>query len=219
MSTIRILSLSGAVLYESEAPDVRAALVEAVAQRIVLGCANLDGAYLHGANLRGADLRGADLGGAYLGGANLHGANLGGAYLGGADLRGAYLHGANLGGAYLHGAYLHGANLGGAYLHGAYLHGANLGGAYLGNRRVLQIAGSRDWIVVIQTPESVDVSIGCCRHDLPHWLEHYQGIGRQYGYTSEQIEEYGAHLRHVEAWARMASVPIAEPAQTGEVAP
>jgi hypothetical protein len=134
MSTIRILSISGAVFYESEAPNVRAALVEAVAQRVVLG---------------GADLRGADL----------------------------------------------------------------------GNRRVLQIAGSRDWIVVIQTPESVEVSIGCCRHDLPHWLERYQGIGLEYGYTPEQIAEYGAHLRHVEAWVRMAPVPIAEPAQTGEVAP
>ena len=84
MSTIRILSLSGTVIYESEASDVRAALVEAVAQRVVLG-----GAYLRGADLGGADLGGAYLGGAYLGGAYLGGADLGGAYLGGADLGGA----------------------------------------------------------------------------------------------------------------------------------
>jgi uncharacterized protein YjbI with pentapeptide repeats len=86
------------VLCAFEEPDLRSAVVKAVAT---------------GAYLRGADLRGADLSGAYLSGADLRGA-----YLSGADLRGAYLRGAYLSGAYLYGAYLSGAYLRGADLRG-----------------------------------------------------------------------------------------------------
>jgi hypothetical protein len=108
--------LTKSVIYETEAKDLRAAVV---------------GAVMRGAYLGGADLGGADLGGADLGGADLGGAYLRGAYLGGADLGGADLGGADLGGAYLRGADLRGAYLGGAYLGGAYLRGADLRGAYL----------------------------------------------------------------------------------------
>ena len=102
---IRIINwITGAVIYESDKPTVKEAVVEAVA-----GDANLRGAYLRGADLRGADLRGANLGGAYLRGADLRDANLRGAYLRGADLRDA-----NLRGAYLRGADLRDANLRGA---------------------------------------------------------------------------------------------------------
>ena len=81
-----------AVLYHStSAPDLSAAVVEAVKDGANLDGANLDGAYLHGANLDGANLDGANLDGA-----NLHGAYLRGANLRGANLRGANLRGANL---------------------------------------------------------------------------------------------------------------------------
>ena len=56
--------ITGAVLYESEKPTIKEALVDA----------NLRGADLRGANLRGADLRGANLYGANLYGADLRGA-------------------------------------------------------------------------------------------------------------------------------------------------
>jgi uncharacterized protein YjbI with pentapeptide repeats len=114
--TIQIKSRTGQVLFETEADDLKSAVIAAVKS---------------GAYLSSADLGGANLGGAYLAGAYLSGANLGGAYLSGADLGGANLAGADLGGANLAGADLGGADLRGAYLSGAYLAGADLGGADL----------------------------------------------------------------------------------------
>ena len=73
--------ISGATLYECEAPTLREAIVSAKVRG-----ADLRGADLRGANLRGADLRGADLSRADLSGADLSWANLSGANLSGADL-------------------------------------------------------------------------------------------------------------------------------------
>ena len=106
---MKIVSVSGKVLYDSEKESMKDAVVDAVENGANLGDAYLRGANLYGANLRGANLRGANLGranlrGANLYGANLYGANLGDAYLYGADLGDAYLYGADLGGAYLGGA-------------------------------------------------------------------------------------------------------------------
>ena len=84
---IKILNwVTGAVLYESDKPTLKEAVVDA----------NLRGANLYDANLRGANLRGADLYGANLRGANLRGADLYDANLYGANLYDANLRGANL---------------------------------------------------------------------------------------------------------------------------
>jgi len=69
------------VLFEADAPTIKAALDIAVLSR-----ANLSGANLSRANLSGANLSGANLSGANLSGANLSGADLSGANLSGADL-------------------------------------------------------------------------------------------------------------------------------------
>ena len=61
---IQIKTIWGTVLYESEKPTVKEAVVDA----------NLRGANLRDANLRGANLRGANLRGADQYGANLRGA-------------------------------------------------------------------------------------------------------------------------------------------------
>jgi hypothetical protein len=87
---IQILNwITGTVIYESDKPTLKEAVVEANLRGANLRGADLRGADLYGANLRGADLRGADLYGANLRGANLRGANLYGADLRGADLYGA----------------------------------------------------------------------------------------------------------------------------------
>ena len=145
---------------------------------------NKDGAVLRtvdadtllGANLSGADLRGADLSGA-----NLSGANLSGADLRGADLSGADLHWANLSGANLRGANLSGANLRGAGL--------------LARQYVCQIHASRHAIVAIDD----DVRIGCRRRPLAEWLETFEPVGRENGYTEAEIAEYGGWLRQIAA--------------------
>jgi len=121
---MNIKYINGTVLWSGDAPDIKTALIAAVAARADLRGVNLREANLVGANLWGAKLREANLRGADLWGVNLREANLWGAFL-----RGANLGGANLGGAYLWGANLRGANLGGADLRGAYLVRADLRGA------------------------------------------------------------------------------------------
>ena len=104
-----------------------------------------------------------------------------------ANLRGVDLREANLRGADLRGADLHEANLRGANLHGANLHGANLSeGATI-------IIGSRHVVTVY--PDRV--SIGCHTRTLAKWLDSYERIGAEEGYTTEQIAEYGEILNRV----------------------
>ena len=154
--------------------------------------ANLRGADLREANLRGADLRGADLHEANLRGANLHGANLHGANLDEANLHGANLDEANLREADLSGANLRGANLSEANLREADLRGANLRGANLSEGATI-IIGSRHVVTVY--PDRV--SIGCHTRTLAKWLDSYERIGAEEGYTTEQIAEYGEILNRV----------------------
>jgi hypothetical protein len=152
-----------------------------------------DGAVLHTvdadtlrrANLYGANLREADLYVADLYGANLYGANL----------RGADLYGANLRGADLRGADLRDADLRDADLRDADLRGADLRDAYLDQCKqyIAFIRGSRHSIVVIDD----DIRIGCQRMTLGEWLDKFESVGREAGYTEQQITEYGIYLKAI----------------------
>jgi len=42
--------------------------------------------------------------------------------------------------------------------------------------------------------------IGCESHPIDYWMEHYVEVGKQHGYTSEQIEEYGRHIQYAAKW-------------------
>ena len=110
--------------------------------------------------------------------ANLSGADLSGADLSGADLRGADLSGADLRGADLTGANLRGANLTGANLRGAT---APFTIGYFGRHTGIAVGGS--------------ISIGCERHTYDQWLTDYKKIGREHGYTADEIADYGAWIK------------------------
>jgi len=173
--------------------------------------ANLSAAHLRGANLtytcltcadlHGADLTGANLSGANLYFANLSGANLTGAKLTGANLRDAHLRGANLRDANLTCADLSDANLIGADLTGANLRDADLRGADLtgavlpANPYIVLIEGTRDTIVAVDD----DVQIGCKRHTIGWWLDHFEAVGQDASYSPAEIAEYGLHLAQVAA--------------------
>ena len=88
---MKIVSVSGKSLYNSEKKLVK----DAVSDALESG-ANIRGANLRDANLSGADLSGADISGADLRDADLSGADLRGADFSGADLRDADLSGADL---------------------------------------------------------------------------------------------------------------------------
>ena len=141
--------------------------------------------------LRGADLRDADL--SY---ANLYEANLEGADLGEANLYEARLRRANLTDANLSCANLTDANLVRADLRGADLRGANLTRADLKYANIIRTRGiytiqlDRDLIIA----HASQVQIGCEKHSIYHWLEHYKEIGKNNDYTDKQIEMYGEAL-------------------------
>ena len=137
----------------SDAKNLGAATIKALAEKANLRSADLRFADLGSANLRSADLRFADLGSADLrfadlGSANLRFADLGSANLRSADLRSADLRFADLGSA----------NLGSADLRSAHISKAKI-------RRILQIGpiGSRDSMLVIWVMEAGDFrySTGC----------------------------------------------------------
>ena len=116
--------------------------------------------------------------------------SLSGANLSWADLRGANLRGANLSWADLREANLSGADLCGADLRGADLRGADLSQC---EQYVAVIQASRHSIVVIND----DIRIGCQRMTLVDWLERFEAVGREAGYTEQQIAEYGIYLRAI----------------------
>lgn len=109
---------------------------------------------------------------------DLHDANLRGADLRWADLRWANLSGANLSGADLRDADLRGADLSGADLSGA--EGAFTIG-YFGRHHAVAAGGH--------------IVIGCERRTYEEWLENYAAIGHKYGYTYEEIDDYGAWIQ------------------------
>ena len=52
---------------------------------------------------------------------------------------------------------------------------------------------SRHSIVAIDD----DIMIGCQRMTLAEWLERFEAIGREAGYTEQQIAEYGIYLKAI----------------------
>ena len=87
-----------------------------------------------------------------------------------------------------------GADLSGAYLNRADLSGANLSGANL-DAWSMVIPASRH--VITAYPDRVQ--IGCHSREIDSWLKIYERVGREEGYTAEQIAEYGEHLRRIKA--------------------
>jgi hypothetical protein len=42
-----------------------------------------------------------------------------------------------------------------------------------------------------------DICIGCQRMTLAEWLERFEVVGREAGYTEQQIAEYGIYLKAI----------------------
>lgn len=104
----------------------------------------------------------------------------------------ANLQGANLRDANLWGANLRDANLQGANLQGANLEDANFNGTCLQDKVIVQFSfDNRHQAILIGD----ELSIGCEKHSLDHWLEHYESIGKSSQYTDAEIRAYGILIK------------------------
>ena len=110
-----------------------------------------------------------------------------------ADLRNINLRYANLRGADLRDADLRGAELRGSDLTGANLEGADLEGVDLEGTGVYFFKGPCRR--AIYNSKDDKLYIGCQVHSLDYWLENYVDIGKEHGYTDEDIEVYGNWIK------------------------
>ena len=62
---------------------------------------------------------------------------------------------------------------------------------YNNNLILKQINGSQH---KIQYLAGDYIQIGCEIHTTQHWRDHYRKIGKQHGYTEEQIQEYREYI-------------------------
>ena len=58
----------------------------------------------------------------------------------------------------------------------------------------LQIRGTRH---MLTNSAHGQITIGCCSHGFEYWKKHYRAIGIDYGYSAEQIQEYGHHIAYI----------------------
>ena len=109
-----------------------------------------------------------------------------------ADLRYADLSAANLGSADLSAADLRYANLSAANLGYANLSGADLRYANLSSANLLIFQFQRH--TAYFTLDGT-LRIGCHCLPISEWLETYEDLGKQEGYTQSQIKAYGSFIK------------------------
>ncbi len=66
-----------------------------------------------------------------------------------------------------------------------------------------QIQGSRHIVTLYSLSQ---IAIGCHVHDISEWQDKFEAIGRKEGYSKEHIEEYGLHIAHMAALAKLLAV-------------
>jgi uncharacterized protein YjbI with pentapeptide repeats len=147
-----------------------------------LSKANLSGLNLYRANLHAATLCAADLSKANLSGANLSYADLRNANLNGADLCGADLFGADLTGANLINARLDRADFTRTYLYKTILENKNIM-TFIFEKHTAYFYGGKEII------------IGCSTFSIDKLLKEYKKIGKNQGYTKEQIKAYVTFIK------------------------
>jgi hypothetical protein len=151
--------------------------------------------YLEGNGRKKADLSNANLSYADLVGVNLRGADLSEANLCFADLSCANIAHANLNYADLSKANLSSANLRFADLVGANLTHANLRDADLSCARL------PPGIYIFQSSKHQAIAadnyirIGCLYKPVEEWLQDFKQLGKDHGYTAEEIKEYGEFIK------------------------
>ncbi len=94
----------------------------------------------------------------------------------------------------LEGANLTNANLRGANLYRAYLTDANLSGANLDDikgKQILTFSAGKHFAYACDG----NIKIGCETMTISEWLDTYEQIGEQEGYTKQQIKDYGAFIK------------------------
>ncbi len=102
------------------------------------------------------------------------------------------IHGGEFHGGEFHGGVFHGGEFHGGEFHGGVFHGGVFRGGYL----KIQIQGSMHYV---NCSDGENIQIGCKSFTPEWWAENYIEVGRQQGYSDEQIEEYKRYIDLVTA--------------------
>lgn len=94
--------------------------------------------------------------------------------------------------ANLSGANLSGADLSGANLYRANLYRANLAKTIYESKAILSFQYKKHTAYFFGMNE---ITIGCHKHTIQHWLENFQDIGEKNGYTETEIAKYGKFIK------------------------
>jgi hypothetical protein len=96
------------------------------------------------------------------------------------------------------GGVFRGGEFRGGVFHGGEFHGGVFHDGWLPS----QIQGSRHFVNI---PDGKTIAIGCQVHTPEYWIENFETIGIDHGYTPEQIVEYKCYIDLAAEMIRAAS--------------
>ncbi|MFA5323502.1 MAG: hypothetical protein WC373_12600 [Smithella sp.] len=120
----------------------------------------------------------------------------------GGDFRGGVFRGGEFRDGIFHGGVFRGGVFrGGVFLGGVFHDGEFRGGMFLGGEfhdgefrdgvLKLQIQGTKHFV---NSPDGKNIRIGCEEHSVDFWLDNYTRIGKENGYSDDQISEYHDYI-------------------------
>ena len=147
----------------TEAGNLGAAVIAALAEGSVLRYANMRGADVSDSDMSGADVSDSDMSGADMRYANMRGANMSDSDMSGADMRGADMSGADMSGADMSDSDMRGANMSGADIENANFTHADMRCCHRDDDAKLAHLNVCEWPVTIQFD---GIHIGCKKFTL-----------------------------------------------------
>lgn len=146
----------------------------------IIGRGKMYGGVMHGGVMHG---------GVMLGG-EMHGGKM---YCG--EMRGGVMHDGVLWGGVIHGGEMRGGGLLGGAMYGGEMRGGTLRGGVIHKGMIV----TRDPIHLILPKHHITVAdnmaaVGCKVHDFAHWRSHIEEIGRNHGYSKDEVAFYKSML-------------------------
>jgi hypothetical protein len=148
--------------------------------------------------IRGGVIRGGVIRGGVIRGGEIRGGVIRGGVIRGGVIRGGVIRGGVIRGGVIRGGVIRGGVIRGGEIRGGVIRGGVIRGGVIRcgdwSKAPLQIQGSRHFVNVCN---KFVLRIGCNEFTFEHWKENFKTIGKENGYTAEEITEYGLYINLV----------------------